>query len=148
MLSNVLGFEITPLIGGFGTHFGPIDFRADRPFLFYLIDRENNNIPLIIGRVYNPLQSQPTNSNQGSGEQKMVKTERPAKVSAVLMTPEFQSTFETFPLTQYIQEDDHVIYSQKPSYFNHYNSVKPTVNRYFSHSPGIKRLHNTPVIFP
>lgn len=133
-------------MGGFGNHFGPIEFRADRPFLFYLIDRENNNIPLIIGRVYNPLQSQNTNLNQhqDSVEQTMLKAERP---SPVKVRPEFPPTYNTHPLPQFIQEDDQVIYPQKPSYFNYYNSVKQTANRHFSHSPPIKRLHTAPVIF-
>ena len=49
------GMEITPLIGGFGKYIGPIDFKADHPFLYYLIDRENQNIPIFMGRMVNPL---------------------------------------------------------------------------------------------
>lgn len=144
----LLGLEITPLSGGFGNHFGPIEFRADRPFLIYLIDRENNNIPLIIGRVYNPLQSKYTNvdQHQDSAEKTAVKAERhsPAKVSAALIPrTEFQPTR---PFPQFIQESDQVIYPQKPSYY--YNSVKQFANRYFSHSPPVKHLHTTPVVFP
>jgi hypothetical protein len=144
----LLGLEITPLSGGFGNHFGPIEFRADRPFLIYLIDRENYNIPLIIGRVYNPLQGKYTNVNQhqDSVEKTAVKAERhsPAKVSAALIQrTEFQPTR---PFPQFIQESDQVIYPQKPSYY--YNSVKQFANRYFSHSPPVKHLHTTPVVFP
>ena len=40
--------------GGFGGYYGPMDFRADRPFLFYLIDQDNGNLPIFMGRMYNP----------------------------------------------------------------------------------------------
>jgi hypothetical protein len=97
--------------------------------------------------VYNPLQSHNTNFNQhqDSVEQTMMKTERPGPV--IKVRPEFQPTFNTHPLPQFIQEDDQVIYPQKPSYFNYYKSVKQTENRYFSNPPLTKRLHTTPVIF-
>ncbi len=41
-------------MGGAGKFYGPMDFRADRPFLFYIIDRDNENIPVFAGRVQNP----------------------------------------------------------------------------------------------
>lgn len=50
----VAAFEITPLMGGAWDDFGPIEFKADHPFLFYIIDRENDHIPLFVGRLNNP----------------------------------------------------------------------------------------------
>ena len=35
-----------------------VDFFADHPFLFYLIDRKSDNIPLMMGRLHNPWKSQ------------------------------------------------------------------------------------------
>ena len=60
----VAGLEITPLIGGFGKYTGPIEFKADHPFMFYLIDRDNDNIPLFMGRMVNPLQEHVTDFNR------------------------------------------------------------------------------------
>ena len=51
------GMEITPLMGGSG-YLGPIEFRADHPFVFYLVDRDNDNIAIFMGRVSNPLVAQ------------------------------------------------------------------------------------------
>lgn len=50
-------------MGGVGKNFGPMEFRADHPFLFYLIDRENDNIPLFMGHVRNPLETQAHHDN-------------------------------------------------------------------------------------
>ena len=49
------GLEIIPLIGPSEGQSGPMEFRADHPFIFYLIDRDNENLPVFMGRVTNPL---------------------------------------------------------------------------------------------
>ena len=141
--------EITPLIGGVGKHFGPIEFKADRPFLFYLIDRDNNNIPLIMGRVHNP-QPQHVNQlkHQANGKPEPIRP--PFKSGNNLPKantgrPEFQSTSISHP-TSSIPEDDQVIYPQAPSLSNYYKAIQQITNRYFPNSPSIKNLH-TPITF-
>ena len=64
--------EITPLMGGIGNYYGPMEFRANRPFLFYMIDRDNGNIPLFMGRIHNPINNRVKiqNRNKASHELK------------------------------------------------------------------------------
>jgi len=49
------GLEIIPLSGSSEGPKGPIKFLADHPFVFYLIDRDSENLPIFMGRVVNPL---------------------------------------------------------------------------------------------
>jgi len=53
--SAASGLEIIPLIGPPEGQSGPMEFRADHPFMFYLVDRDNDNLPVFMGRVTNPL---------------------------------------------------------------------------------------------
>lgn len=153
----ILGFEITPLIGGIGKHTGPIEFHADRPFLFYLIDRDNNNIPLIMGRIHNPLQSrsQSFKKTQCSeiDDRSYSKTVRnrldlPFGLESNSLTFNEAITGSDRQPTDYIHQTDHVIYPQTPVYFsNHFKSAKKTADRYTFHSPSVQTHHN-PIIFP
>ncbi|KAI9552162.1 hypothetical protein GHT06_022499 [Daphnia sinensis] len=160
--SAATGLEVTPLMGGAGSYIGPMEFRADRPFLVYLIDRENDNIPLIMGRVSNPLQNQTPNLNRhyNSNVPSMAKTEQNnpntftktdsgrTKFIAELARSEFRPPLlKPFPSAQFIEEDDQIIYPQKPSHINYYKSVKHFVNRYSSHFPRVSDMH-TPIVFP
>lgn len=159
--SAATGLEVIPLMGGAGIYIGPMEFRADRPFLIYLIDRENDNIPLIMGRVSNPLQQQTPNLHRhyDSSDPSMVKAEQSnqntftktdsgrTKLIAELARPEFRPILKPFPSTQFIGEDDQIVYPQKPSYINYYKSSKHFASRYFSHIPRVPDKH-TAIVFP
>lgn len=148
-------------MGGAGTHFGPMEFRADRPFLIYLIDRENDNIPLMMGRVSDPLQNRNANFKQHhhSSDTSAVKADQnspntfskadssPIKLHAGLGRPEFHPNFKPYMSPEFIRQDDQVVYPQKPSYINYYKFAKHFVNPYFSHFSRVPNMHSS-IVFP
>lgn len=156
------------MTGGFGKHFGPIEFHADRPFLFYLIDRENGNIPLIMGRVHNPIQSQSQDVRntkyQSPIEQTYPKIEHeqpniPSRLDSNSLTlggasigSEYQPIVNKGtpirPSSIFDLDSDQVIYPKTPLQSSYYKSInKQASERYFLSSPSGPNSRIT-IVFP
>ena len=153
-------------MGGVGKYFGPMEFRADRPFLFYLIDRDNENIPLFVGRVHNPLDSQIRADNKNSQihpdplpyNNNDKKFNGPPKGGVIRHRPTHNNRPQNF-----LKNPNQVIYPQEhelsPPYSFHphrrvsavdfiFSSSNPFKADRFSYQPPRHELYNDQIMFP
>lgn len=148
-------------MGGFGDNSGPMEFKADRPFLFFLIDRENDNMPYVMGRLSNPSHVEVQNTHKTKylsyserGEtldylnypiNRVPKTgSKLLNDSNITIEAEFQLP-SPIRSSMFFAEEDSLIYPQTHSYFKYYKSIQQTGDRYFSKT--VSPFHK-PIVFP
>lgn len=157
-------------MGGVGNYFGPMDFRADRPFLFYLIDRDNENIPLFVGRVNEPTQNHAFDNNRLNNIKHDSLKNRPVLVNrnennelskpmkfgdyrpaAVQLDPQYQhhqAPHANRPSSLFGYYHDTVVFPAIPSYHNYRHSYHRTAEVFFSADQSVQTKYPNAVIFP
>ena len=140
-------------MGGFGGYHGPMDFRADRPFLFYLIDQDNENIPIFMGRMYNPTNIKVNNHSSNltfrhNGLNNPIKTENTStKINRSILSLLRQPSQATSSNANF----DSVILTEKPKVltpnFNFYNRFRQSGEANFFRTPSRQDVAN-PIMFP